>query len=34
MRILLAEDSGLLREALTALLARLGHDIVGAAADA
>ena len=34
MRILLAEDSGLLREALTALLARLGHEIVGAVADA
>jgi DNA-binding NarL/FixJ family response regulator len=30
MRILLAEDSGLLREALTALLARLGHRVISA----
>jgi DNA-binding NarL/FixJ family response regulator len=34
MRILLAEDSALLREAFTALLVRLGHEIVGTAADA
>ena len=31
MRLLLAEDSALLREALTALLERLGHTIVGTA---
>lgn len=31
MRLLLAEDSALLREALTALLERLGHDIVATA---
>jgi len=30
MRILLAEDSALLREALVALLERLGHEVVGA----
>ncbi len=30
MRILLAEDSGLLREALTALLERLGHRVISA----
>ncbi|MFB7842192.1 response regulator transcription factor [Microbacterium sp. NPDC056052] len=34
MRILLAEDSALLREAFAALLVRLGHEIVGTAADA
>lgn len=31
MRILIAEDSALLREALIALLERLGHTVVGAA---
>lgn len=34
MRILLAEDSALLREGLVALLERAGHQIVGAAATA
>ncbi len=34
MRILLAEDSALLREALAALLARLGHDVIASATDA
>ncbi|MGQ7311359.1 response regulator [Microbacterium arabinogalactanolyticum] len=34
MRILLADDATLLREALHALLERLGHEIVGAAASA
>ena len=34
MRILLADDAALLREALQALLERLGHQVVGAAADA
>lgn len=34
MRILFAEDSGLLREALVALLERLGHRIVATAASA
>lgn len=34
MRLLLAEDSGLLREALTALLERLGHTVVAAAGTA
>lgn len=34
MRILLAEDSALLREAFTALLGRLGHDVFATAADA
>ncbi|OZB82174.1 response regulator transcription factor [Microbacterium sp. 13-71-7] len=34
MRILLAEDSALLREAFTALLVRLGHEVVGTAGDA
>ena len=34
MRILLADDSTLLREALSALLERLGHEIVATAADA
>lgn len=34
MRILLADDATLLREALTALLDRLGHDVVAAASSA
>lgn len=34
MRLLLAEDSALLREALTALLERLGHTVVASAASA
>ncbi|PRB13419.1 response regulator transcription factor [Microbacterium sp. MYb62] len=34
MRLLLAEDSALLREALTALLERLGHTLVGTAQSA
>lgn len=34
MRLLLAEDSVLLREALTALLERLGHDVVATATTA
>ena len=34
MRILLADDATLLREALSALLQRLGHEIVATAADA
>lgn len=34
MRLLLAEDSALLREALTALLERLGHEIVATAESA
>lgn len=34
MRLLLAEDSALLREALSALLERLGHTIVSTARDA
>lgn len=34
MRILLAEDSALLREALTALLVRLGHEVIATAASA
>ncbi len=34
MRILLADDSTLLREALRALLERLGHEVVAVAADA
>ncbi|QPZ38608.1 response regulator transcription factor [Paramicrobacterium chengjingii] len=34
MRILLAEDSTLLREALTALVERLGHSVVATAHDA
>lgn len=34
MRLLLAEDSALLREALTALLERLGHIVVGTARSA
>lgn len=34
MRILLADDATLLREALSALLQRLGHDVVATAADA
>lgn len=34
MRILLADDSTLLREALVALLERLGHEIVATASDA
>lgn len=34
MRILLADDAALLREALQALLERLGHEIVATAADA
>jgi len=34
MRILFAEDSALLREALTALLVRLGHEVIATAATA
>lgn len=34
MRILLADDSTLLREAIRALLERLGHDVVATASDA
>lgn len=34
MRILLADDSTLLREALSALFERLGHEVVAAAVDA
>lgn len=34
MRILLADDAALLREALQALLERLGHEVVATAADA
>lgn len=34
MRILLADDAALLREALGALLERLGHDVVATACDA
>lgn len=34
MRILFAEDSALLREALTALLVRLGHDVIATASSA
>ncbi|MGI6878362.1 LuxR C-terminal-related transcriptional regulator [Microbacterium sp. gxy059] len=34
MRLLLAEDSALLREALTALLERLGHEVVATARSA
>lgn len=34
MRILLAEDSSLLREALSALLERLGHRVIAAAKSA
>ncbi len=34
MRILIADDSGLLRACLAGLLAKAHHDVVGAAADA
>ena len=34
MRLIVAEDSGLLREGLTYLLAELGHQVVAAVADA
>ncbi len=34
LRIVIAEDSVLLREGLTSLLARLGHEVVAAVADA
>jgi len=34
VRILIADDSGLLRACLAGLLAKAHHDVVGAAADA